>query len=112
MNTLFIRLLFISLLFPLAATAGVWEAISGKSAYPVVDSGYYTVDSRQIHWLDDKRVLFTGAPLPEWERVVVKEKRPFERAIYVWNIHEKTVEKVSSAPGYCYWRIQPVDATH
>lgn len=103
MKTTIVRMLTLSLLVPTLAVAGVWDAMTGKSAYPVIESGYYTVDSRQIHWLDDKRVLFTGAPLPEWERVVVKEKRPFERAIYVWNINEKTVEKLSSAPGYCYY---------
>lgn len=103
MNTRFIRLLCLFLLFPVAANAGVWDAISGKSAYPVIESGYYTVDSRQIHWLDNNRVLFTGGSLPQWEQIVVKEKRPFARAIYVWNINEKTIEKLSNAPGYCYY---------
>lgn len=104
LNTLPVRWLILSLLFPVTANAGVWEVISGKSAYPLTESGYYTVDSRQIHWLDDNRVLFTGGPLPQWEKVVVKEKRPFERAIYIWNTNEKTVTKLSSAPGYCYYK--------
>ena len=88
MNTLIIRLLILFLLFPLAANAGVWETISGKSAYPVKESGYWLDASNAIYWIDDQQVLFAGGDLKGYEEhgVQIKAGKNPKLGLYIWNI--------------------------
>ncbi len=99
MSTLIIRSLILFLLFPLAANAGVWEAISGKSAYPVIESGYWIRYPTKIFWVDNENVLFVGGNDPKGEQPTNPGK------LSLWNIRTLTVKEILEyESGLCFSR--------
>lgn len=88
MNRSNIRWLLFVLLSPSLAFAGVWEAISGKSAYPVKEAGYWLDASNVIYWLDDQQILFAGGDLKGYadHGAQIKAGKNPKLGLYIWNI--------------------------
>ena len=99
LNAFLARSLILFLLFPLAANAGVWEAISGKSAYPVIESGYWIRYPTKIFWVDNENVLFVGGNDPKGEQPTNPGK------LSLWNIRTLTVKEIAEyESGLCFSR--------
>ncbi|MBW7900201.1 MAG: hypothetical protein H3C26_01905 [Rhodocyclaceae bacterium] len=107
MNTLITRLLFLSLLFPGTVLAGVWEIISGRSAYPVIESGYWLDGTNSVYWIDEQQILFAGGDLKGYAdhgAQVQAGKNP-KLGLYVWNVATGAVQahaKIVPNSTLCY----------
>ncbi len=88
MKATIVRILVLSLLVPTLAIAGVWDAMTGKSAYPVKESGYWLDASNAIYWIDDQQVIFAGGDLKGYEDhgAQIKAGKNPKLGLYIWNI--------------------------
>lgn len=99
MKTTIVRMLTLSLLAPTLAVAGVWDAMTGKSAYPVIESGYWIRYPTKIFWVDNENVLFVGGNHPKGEQPANPGK------LSVWNLKTASVKEISAyESGLCFSR--------
>lgn len=107
MKILAVRLFLLFLLLPGTVLAGMWDAFSGKSPYPVVESGYWLDGVNSVYWLDEQQVLFVGGDLKgdaEHGAQIKAGKNP-KLGLYVWNVSTGAVRlhaKIVPHSSLCY----------
>ncbi|MBW7900202.1 MAG: hypothetical protein H3C26_01910 [Rhodocyclaceae bacterium] len=89
MKTFIVRLLFLLLLLPAMAETEEWGAISGKSVYPVIESGYWIRYPTKIYWVNNESVLFVGGNDPQGGRPANPGK------LSLWNFNDSSVRIIS-----------------